>query len=48
MEVGDSIFIEGKTSDRSGSLYAYLKPKKFSSRKWEQDGKSGVRGWRIA
>ena len=48
MEVGDSVFIDGATSVTIATCYKYLKPKKFSARKAEKDGVSGVRVWRVA
>ena len=46
MEIGDSIFIEGKKSDRFGSVIAFYKPKKFVTRTVEENGAKGIRIWR--
>ena len=48
MDVGDSVFIDGGESTNIANRYMYLKPKKFSVRKAEKEGVSGVRVWRVA
>lgn len=45
MEVGESIFVVGKTANQIGT--SSLKPKKFCTRKTEKDGTKGIRIWRI-
>lgn len=47
MDVGDSLFIGGKTSAEINNCYGHLKPRKFTSRRLEENGIKGVRIWRI-
>lgn len=51
MEVGDSFFAEGKTTDQLGNASGHWRKKKgwgFTIRKeTSEDGKNGARIWRI-
>jgi hypothetical protein len=49
MEVGQSVFIPGKTVTQMANATCYLKAKgkKFASRRVVEDGADGVRVWRV-
>jgi hypothetical protein len=49
MEVGDSVFFAGNTSDKISSAYAYYQRngKRFANRTVIENGLSGVRVWRV-
>lgn len=44
MEVGDSVYIEGKASSKISGSFGILRPKRFIAR----NEKTGVRVWRVA
>ena len=48
MEIGDSVFIAGKTPAGVSSSMAFQKPKKFRSRSEVKDNVKGVRVWRVS
>lgn len=50
LEVGDSCFLELPQKNVTGCFYHHAKQtgKKFTTRKWEQDGVSGTRVWRVS
>lgn len=48
MNIGDSFFIPGKTSQSISTNFGHHKPMKFSARTMEENGVKGVRVWRVA
>lgn len=48
MEVGDSFFVAGGSSQTIGGSFAAQRPKKFAVRTVTENGVKGVRVWRVS